>query len=564
MRDDDKTKQQLIDELVQMRRKVADSQAAEFKLQRVAEALRQSEIQFRKITEKSIVGVYLIQDGVFQYVNPKMAEIFGFTVDELVAHRGPENVVTDDDWPTVRDNLERRIAGEMDSINYQFKGMKKNGDEIHIEVYGSRMDYHGRPAVIGTILDMTQRIRAERDLERQLNRFQALHHLAVAMTAEHTLDENLGLLVEKSRELLAADSSFIALCGVKTQTMRVRASVGLRADEVERLNAEFALVSRNAQHSTGPECAPMRRSSISSASCADALCLTGMASWISVPVKIRETELGMLCSGNREKRSFSDSERDILFLLANMAAMETTRKQAEEALAQSEEQLRSLSRQLLRAQEDERKRVARELHDGIGQSVTAIKFEVENVIRKMSVNVPSEHFEPMQSLLAVIRNVVEEVGQIAMDLRPSILDDLGVLSTIAWLCREFGKTHLHIGVERHLELEETEVSDDQKIVVFRILQEALNNVAKHSSADQVQVLLRKRNGGIELRVRDNGVGFDLETVNSAAGNRRGLGLASMKERSQLSGGSFSVRTQPGMGTVITASWPNGRIRAIDR
>jgi signal transduction histidine kinase len=211
----------------------------------------------------------------------------------------------------------------------------------------------------------------------------------------------------------------------------------------------------------------------------------------------------------------------------------------------------------LRAQEDERKRVARELHDGIGQSVTAIKFEVENVIRRMSENVPTEHFAPLQSLLTMIQEVVEEVGRIAMDLRPSILDDLGVLATITWLCREFRKTHRDIGVESNLELEENEISDDQKIVVFRILQEALNNVAKHSRAGFVQVSLRRRNGGIELSVQDNGIGFDWEAVNSAGSNRRGLGLASMQERTQLSGGSFAVQTQPGAGTVITASWPGG-------
>lgn len=557
MRDENKTKRQLIDELVQMRRRVAELQAAEFKLQRVAEALRQSEIQFRKITEKSIVGVYLIQDEVFRYVNPKMAEIFGFTVDELVDIRGPQDVVAEEDWPLVRDNLRMRIAGQMESINYPFRGKKKHGEIIHIEVYGSRMDYFGRPAVIGTILDMTQRIRAERRLERQLRRFQALHHLAVAMTAEHTLEENLSLLVEKSRELLETDSSFIALCDPKSQTLHVSAHAGLSSDDVERLNSGFSSLSDHPKTSTGTESDWQPKSVRCSPTCEEMLGLTGMKSGMSATVKIREREFGVLCAADREERSFSASNKDLLLLLGNMAALEATRKQAEEALAQSEEQLRSLSRQLLRAQEDERKRVARELHDGIGQSVTAIKFEVENVIRKMSVNVPSEHFAPMQSLLTVIQNVVEEVGQIAMDLRPSILDDLGVLATIAWLCREFRKTHPHIEVLKNLELKENEISDDQKIVVFRILQEAFNNIAKHSCADQVQVLLRKRIGGIELCVRDDGVGFDLESVSSAASNRRGLGLASMKERAQLSGGSFAVLTQPGSGTVITASWPGG-------
>ena len=138
MKDEKATKKQLIQELKKMRQKVAELEVVESEQKRIAQALRQSENMFRKITEQSIVGVYLIQDYVFRYTNPKMAEIFGFTVDELVDIRGPRDVVYDEDWPIVEENLRKRIEGEIESINYQFRGKTKTGAVVHHEVYGSR------------------------------------------------------------------------------------------------------------------------------------------------------------------------------------------------------------------------------------------------------------------------------------------------------------------------------------------------------------------------------------------------------------------------------------------
>ncbi|MCL5421159.1 MAG: PAS domain S-box protein, partial [Nitrospirae bacterium] len=125
------------------------------------EALRESENKFRDLAEKSIVGVYLIQDGVFRYANSRLAEIFGYTIYELIDKRGPEDLVLPEDWPIVEENLRKRISGEIESINYDFRGITKDKEIIYVEVYGSKTVYRGRPAVIGTLLDITERNRAE-------------------------------------------------------------------------------------------------------------------------------------------------------------------------------------------------------------------------------------------------------------------------------------------------------------------------------------------------------------------------------------------------------------------
>ncbi len=143
------------------------------------EALLESEDTFRNLAEKSLVGVYLIQDGVFKYANPRFAGIFGYTVDEFLDGMGPHDVVLPADWHIVRDNIERRISGSIQSIHYEFRGVTKAGGIVNIECYGSRTTYKGSPAVIGTLLDVTERERAEELLRQAVENYRSIFENAV-------------------------------------------------------------------------------------------------------------------------------------------------------------------------------------------------------------------------------------------------------------------------------------------------------------------------------------------------------------------------------------------------
>ena len=233
----------------------------------------------------------------------------------------------------------------------------------------------------------------------------------------------------------------------------------------------------------------------------------------------------------------------------------TERKQGEESLKKSAEQLRFLSSQLLGAQENERKGIAQELHDGIGQILSAIKFGVEDALHQMGEGVTAPGGKTLKTLIPVVQNGVEEVRRICMDLRPSILDDLGILATISWFCREFQKIYSGIRIKKQIDIHEHDVPDLLNIVIYRVMQEALNNIAKHSEADLVHLTLKKTGDTIELAIKDNSRGFDLEDTLARETSRRGLGLASMKERTEYSGGSFSVESLSGTGTTVRASWP---------
>ncbi len=226
----------------------------------------------------------------------------------------------------------------------------------------------------------------------------------------------------------------------------------------------------------------------------------------------------------------------------------TQRKRMEQSLQESRKELRLLSAQLLTAQENERKWIAQELHDSIGQTLAAAKFSLERKTSQMDIQKAPPGIL-LENVLSLIQNGIDEARTIMMNLRPSILDDLGILATINWFCREFQKIYSHLQIHRDIRVEEKDIPSHLKIVIFRILQEGMNNVSKHSRANAVFLSLDKTPRTLELEIRDNGLGFSPETA------PRGLGLTSMKERAELSGGTFVLEAAGGQGTRLRASWP---------
>jgi len=227
-------------------------------------------------------------------------------------------------------------------------------------------------------------------------------------------------------------------------------------------------------------------------------------------------------------------------------------------LSRANAELQRLSARLLDAHEEESKRIGRELHDGLAQTLSAIKVWSENSLVQMeSGRTSGELASSLDAVVGLAQRAVEEIRRISRNLRPSILDDLGILATISWLCQEFESIYSGICIEKQIHIAESDVPEALKIVIFRILQEALNNIAKHSHADRSRILLEKRDGRIELAITDNGTGFDAQAALSVERAGRGLGLDSMRERSKLSGGLLSIESQGDSGTTIHASWPAG-------
>jgi signal transduction histidine kinase len=213
-----------------------------------------------------------------------------------------------------------------------------------------------------------------------------------------------------------------------------------------------------------------------------------------------------------------------------------------------------LSSKLLQAKEEERKKIAMEVHDSIGSSLSAIKLGLQLSMDRLKEG--SLTAESLDTLVSVTQGALDDSRRIMAALRPSILDNVGLLQTLNWLCGQLEKLCPQIRVEQVMDVEESDIHEPHKIVLFRIFQEAFNNIAKHSEADRVEVSLIKRDGRIELLVRDNGKGFDAEVVSRRKKSDSGLGLTSMRERAELSGGSLSVDSSRHQGTTVCASWPN--------
>ncbi len=231
----------------------------------------------------------------------------------------------------------------------------------------------------------------------------------------------------------------------------------------------------------------------------------------------------------------------------------SVRQANEEALRESERELRFLSSKLLSTQEEERKRIARELHDGLSGSLSAIKMSLENAsdqLDKCGVGP-----ELLKTPIVWTQHLINEARRLMTELRPSLLDDVGLIATLQWFFRQFRTTYPGIHIEEDIRIEEEDIPEPLRIVIFRITQEALHNIAKYSKAEYVVFSLVNQDGVLELGIEDNGEGFDLESVLSNISETRGLGLTSMKERAELSGGSFTIQPVAGEGTTLRAIWP---------
>jgi len=229
-----------------------------------------------------------------------------------------------------------------------------------------------------------------------------------------------------------------------------------------------------------------------------------------------------------------------------------------QALRESRDELRRLSGLLVTIQEDERRRIALDLHDGLGQSLSLIKLSLESAARLLAAGAASEAGESLQQLIPRVKEALFEVRRVSTELRPSILDDLGILPTLSWFFREFEAACGDIAVEKVFSVVEHDVPVMLQITLYRILQEATNNIVKHAGADRMRVSLDRIDDVLHLLIEDNGCGFDPLSIQYVEGQGRGMGLLSMKERASFSGGTYHLASTPGQGTRIEVSWPCGQ------
>ena len=270
-------------------------------------------------------------------------------------------------------------------------------------------------------------------------------------------------------------------------------------------------------------------------------------------IDVRAMEEGAADYLEKDRLSPPLLERIIRYAISRANTLNTLR--------QSEKRLSVLSEKLIYAQEDERKRISRELHDSTSANLTAIKYAIEKKLYETGNDPDNPDTDYFKYLINLVRETIGDVQRIYSNLHPGLLDELGVLSAINRFCRGFEEVHDVIRITRDITVDETDIPQELKIVIYRVLQEAMNNIARHSRADQVRLSLgHAANGDLRMVVADNGRGFDVDQTlkNESEISSSGLGIINMQERVAFSGGTFSLESRPGLGTTLTATWPAGK------
>jgi two-component system, NarL family, sensor kinase len=228
-----------------------------------------------------------------------------------------------------------------------------------------------------------------------------------------------------------------------------------------------------------------------------------------------------------------------------------------ERLVETQKRFHRISRGVLRVQEEERGRISRDLHDGIGQSLTAVKIQLELLEREAG-----EQHAPLVPRIAAVRELAEgclaEVREMARLLRPQMLDDLGLAPTLRWLARTVEK-RTGVAVELDYEGSEDPADPEAETLAFRVVQEALTNVVRHAGVSSARVQVDRRPERILLSVEDRGRGFDADAVLEGRDEERGFGVRAMRDRVQSFDGQFRLRSAPG-GTTLEAEIPLDRER----
>ena len=479
---------------------------------RMEEEIRESEGKFRSLVERSNAGVYLIQDGVFRYANSRFAEMLGYTVEEIADRMAPGDVVFFEDYKNFSaENIRKRLAGEVESIRYGMRMVTKTGEIRHMEAYGSRTMYRGRPAVIGTILDYTDRKATETALKESEERYRGIFENSPVGIFQSTFEGRF----------IKVNPALAAILGYESPQDLIDSV----SDMATQVYAE-----------------PFRREEI-------------LAEMRSGDGRIAyETEFlrkdGRKWTG-RVTLSIINDSRGIPHHLDGIVEDVTEKKAMEERLQSTMERLRYLSHRLLEIQEKERRYLAVELHDEMGQVLTALRISLKRAERsKRRESTAADIDESVR----MVDGLIERVRNLSIELRPSILDDFGLTAALDWYVNWLS-ARTGFKIVFTTDIPEMRFPPVLELTSFRVTQEALTNAVRHSDASLVHVLLEARAGELHLTVQDDGKGFNTEEVRRKELKGRNFGLLGMQERVSLARGRLEIRSQPGTGTTVHACFP---------
>jgi PAS domain S-box-containing protein len=452
----------------------------------------------------------------FTFVNRRAELLLGYPVAEWLAEPDFRARITHpDDLPRMRGLWSEALAaGGEHTADYRTLTLDRREVWIRETIFVGH-DGHGRPnRISGLAIDITERMAEARELTAARDELAILNKISGALSASLEMPVFLENLRFQLRQHLGVEAGRLYLADE-------------RGDEMRQIDAWSASGDRGGE-----------------------LELPGDRHWVStieVPLLAEEDVRGSLRLYACEPLRIAESRQGFYGALGRQIGALLQNVTLYREVREARERLRQLSRQLVSVQEAERRAIARELHDEIGQVLTGLKLALE-MSPRMDRESQGEH---LRRALVHVQDLIARVESLSLDLRPPMLDDLGLVPALQWHCARYTAltgvhVHLeHVGVAARL-------PPDVEITAYRVVQEALTNVARHACVKSVAVRLWATREILGIQVADGGCGFDPNAAGSDAGRS---GLAGMKERATLLGGHLTIETAPGAGTTITVDLP---------
>jgi PAS domain S-box-containing protein len=498
-----------------------------------------SEEEYRNIFEAASDGLVIYDIGLDAVVeaNPAACEMHGYTRKEFMG-LNPAVLMLPDSHARFREQLQAVEPGGMiESLSVH---IRRDGSPFHVEVRRSMIKYRGRPCLLSVIRDVSQRIQTEKTLSGQIEarmREQATL-LAISHTLASTLEFQPGLILDQLREIIEyshgglfvlEDSTLVTLAIRGTPSLEGALPFRIQLDGPETLDALFNghRTIRIADIWSDHPQAQFLRSLINDGAAA---LLEGMQSWMWVPLAVRGRIIGGMGIAAIRKNNFTAHDADLALSVANQAAI--TMINAE--LYKDAQTLAVL---------EERQKLARNLHDAINQSLFSAGLIAE-VLPRLWEREPEEARRSLEDLRRLTRGALAEMRSLLVELRPSALTDTDLGDLLRLLGNAFtGRTNVPVVVKV---TGEGTLPAEAQVVLYRICQEALNNIAKHAKASNVEIDVMHEPGALELHIRDDGRGFD-SAEQTPPGH---YGLSMMRERAETVGALLTIISQPGHGTEL--------------
>ncbi len=473
---------------------------------RAEEALAASERRFSTAFNANpvLATISALDSGVFLAVNDRFVAISGYSREETVGHTALELKI----WPNPEDrrSVMECLARDGRVRDHEVGMRLKNGDELMLLLSIEKLEIDGQTCLIHSANDITLRKKTEEALIASEERYRTLFE---------TAPDAVGV-IDASMRLVMANHQGLKLYGYDS------------LDEVIGLDAHDFIAEID-----WPRIEPFLREVTESKRSLifEHVGVKKDGTYFNVESRISRLH------GENEPPSFLIVSLDI-----------TERKRAENQLRASQEQLRALSARIQSAREEEGTRIAREIHDELGGALTGLKWDLEGLVGVLPETdgaVSQEARERIQSMTVLIESTIDTVRRISSELRPGVLDDLGLVAALEWQALQF---QARTGIQYHSagNLETVDLNRESATAVFRIFQEILTNVLRHSQATAIQVEQREEAGYFELKVADNGRGITSEEKS----NTTSLGLLGMRERALLVGGEVCIEGGQGGTTVI--------------